>query len=82
VAWRDYAPKKKQWQGKLADGWLLAVNRFIAMYSDVDMGEITPQMVRNRREKLPELPVALRRRSGRYRSVCKRPWRRSVNSTR
>ena len=55
-AWKSYAPKKKQRQGKLSDEWLLAVNRFIAMYGDVDMGEITPRMVRDWREKLLELP--------------------------
>jgi integrase len=55
-AWQNYAPKRKQRQGKLADEWLLAVNRFMAMHGDVDMGEITAQKVRDWRDKLLEIP--------------------------
>jgi hypothetical protein len=36
--------------------WGLAVRRFVAMFGDIDMGEIRPQMVRDFREKLLELP--------------------------
>ena len=54
-AWRNYTlgrPRKPQ----LVQEWNLAVTRFIAMYGDVDMGEIRAQMVRNWREKLLRLP--------------------------
>jgi hypothetical protein len=34
----------------------LAVRRFVAMFGDADMGRIRPQMVRDFRENLLELP--------------------------
>jgi hypothetical protein len=55
-AWKNYTkgrPRKPQ----LVQEWDLAIPRFIAMYGDIDMGEIRPQMVRDFREKVLELPV-------------------------
>lgn len=54
-AWRDYGkgrPRKRQ----LIQEWDLAVRRFVAMFGDIDMGRIRPQMVRDFRERLLELP--------------------------
>ncbi len=54
-AWKSYTkgrPRKPQ----LVQEWGLAVRRFIAMYGDIDMGEIQAQMVRDYREKLLEIP--------------------------
>lgn len=54
-AWRNYTkgrPRKPQ----LVQEWGLSIRRFIAMYGDIDLGEIRAQMVRNYRDKLLELP--------------------------
>src|SRR5690606_31254535 len=54
-AWKNYTkgrPRKPQ----LIQEWNLAVRRFVSMFGDIDMGEIRPQMVRDFREKLLELP--------------------------
>ncbi|MEW9853903.1 DUF6538 domain-containing protein [Novosphingobium sp. M1R2S20] len=54
-AWKSYTkgrPRKPQ----LVQEWDLAIRRFVSMYGDIDMGEIRPQMVRDFREKLLEIP--------------------------
>jgi integrase len=54
-AWRDYT-KGRARNLQTVQEWGLAVRRFVAMFGDIDMGEIRPQMVRDFREKLLELP--------------------------
>ncbi len=54
-AWRDYS-KGRSRKPQLVQEWDLAVRRFVAMFGDIDMDHIRPQMVRDFREKLLELP--------------------------
>ena len=54
-AWRDYS-KGRSRKPQLIQEWDLAVRRFVGMFGDIDMGRIRPQMVRDFREKLLELP--------------------------
>jgi integrase len=54
-AWRDYT-KGRARSPQLVQEWDLAVRRFVAMFGDIDLGDIRPQMVRDFREKLLELP--------------------------
>jgi integrase len=56
-AWRDHKGRKgKPRPRQRILEWNLAVRRFVRMYGDVDMGAIRPQMVRDYREKLLQLP--------------------------
>ncbi len=56
-AWRDHKGRKgKPRPRQRILEWNLAVQRFVKMYGDVDMGVIRPQMVRDYRDKLLELP--------------------------